>query len=75
ITKLSVYDVAPESIQVEVAEPQEIRKNFSSIITLTTPNPTWNLIFSYKEIAFHLQSPSNGDSKKLSYGLGYHWQF
>lgn len=75
ITKISVYGVSPESVQVEVSAPQEIRKNFSAIVTLTAPNPTWNLIFSYKRIAFHFQSPSNVNAKKLSYGLGYHWKF
>lgn len=75
ITKISVYGVAPESIDVQLSEPPQRRKKFSTIITLTTPNPTWNLIFSYKKIAFHLQTPHKVDTKNLSYGLGYHWQF
>lgn len=75
ITKISVYGVAPESIDVQLSEPPQRRKKFSTIITLTTPNPTWNLIFSYKKIAFHLQTPHKVDTKSLSYGLGYHWQF
>ncbi len=75
ITSLSVYGVSPESVNVEVDVPHQKERNLSAIVTLTAPNPTWNFLVCYNTIAFHIQSPLNIDKKKLSYGIGYRWQF
>jgi len=76
ISSLSVYGVAPESVKVETKIPPEETKNFFTIITLTAPNPaSWNLIFGYKKVAFHIQTPISVSTKKLSYGIGYCFRF